>query len=55
MYSLLESCKLNNLNFGGGALSFSVEDKDAIRKCIQDKGGIKEIAKKRGVRFAALL
>lgn len=32
-----------------------LEDKKAIRKCIQDKGDIKKIAKERGIKFATPL
>lgn len=32
-----------------------LEDKDAIRKCIQGKGDIKKIAKERGIKFATPL
>lgn len=29
-----------------------LEDKRAIRKCIQEKGDIKKLAKERGIKFA---
>jgi hypothetical protein len=29
-----------------------LEDKRAIRKCIREKGDIKELAKQRGIKFA---
>lgn len=32
-----------------------LEDKRAIRKCIQEKGDIKKIAKERGIKFATPL
>lgn len=32
-----------------------LEDKKAIRKCIQDKGDIKRVAKERGIKFATPL
>lgn len=32
-----------------------LEDKHAIRKCIQGKGDIKQIAKGRGIKFATPL
>ncbi|EGF59625.1 hypothetical protein HMPREF9446_00172 [Bacteroides fluxus YIT 12057] len=32
-----------------------LEDKKAIRKCIQSRGDIKKIAKERGIKFATPL
>lgn len=32
-----------------------LEDKKAIRKCIHEGGDIKELAKKRGIKFATPL
>lgn len=32
-----------------------LEDKNVIRKCIQGKGDIKQIAKERGIKFATPL
>lgn len=32
-----------------------LEDKKAIRKCIQDKGDIKKMAKERGIKFSTPL
>lgn len=32
-----------------------LDDKKAIRKCIQDKGDIKRIAKERGIKFVTPL
>ena len=32
-----------------------LEDKRAIRKCVQEEGDVKKLAKERGIKFSTLL